>query len=90
MRRRGRIPWLLQWMGAGERVLAVATKNGTASIRRLNTVGGVAPAMGWTGAADVGKRAFVSYEADYFLFGTADATGTMAEMSPFPRSFRSI
>jgi hypothetical protein len=37
-------------------------------IQRVNTVGGIAPSTGCASAADVGKRAFVSYRADYFFY----------------------
>ena len=38
------------------------------SIQRINTVGGVAPAQGCAGAADVGQQARVPYTADYVYF----------------------
>ena len=65
----GAIPWLLlQVVGAeggptGGKKLTVATY-----IQRLNTAGGIAPATGCSQSADVGSRAFVPYEADYFLY----------------------
>jgi uncharacterized protein DUF3455 len=37
-------------------------------IQRLNTFGGVAPATGCAASADVGKKAFVPYTADYFFY----------------------
>jgi hypothetical protein len=37
-------------------------------VQRLATVGGAAPATGCAVAADVGARAFVPYEADYFFY----------------------
>ena len=40
----------------------------TTFIQRVNTLGGLAPSTGCSVAADVGKKAFVPYEADYFFF----------------------
>ena len=63
------IPWLkLERAGP-----AAGPKRGrrlasTELLPRLNTVGGKAPATGCTGDADVGKRALVPYEADYFFY----------------------
>jgi hypothetical protein len=37
-------------------------------IQRVNTAGGAAPATGCAVATDVGAKAFVPYEADYFFF----------------------
>jgi hypothetical protein len=65
----GAIPWLLlEVVGdedgpTGGSRLTVATY-----IHRLNTAGGVAPATGCSLAADVGRRVFVPYEADYFFY----------------------
>jgi len=63
----GAIPWLLL-QSVGRQQWPGAALSGTTYIQRLNTVGGVAPATGCAGAADVGKRAFVSYEADYVFY----------------------
>ncbi|MBY0277365.1 DUF3455 domain-containing protein [Candidatus Binatia bacterium] len=63
------IPWLkLETAGR-----AAGPKRGrrlasTAYLQRLNTVGGKAPASGCADDADVGKRALVPYEADYFFY----------------------
>src|SRR5262245_3633730 len=66
---KGAIPWLLlQWVGRQDGLRGSDTMSATTFIQRLNTVGGVAPATGCAGAADVGKRALVSYEADYFFY----------------------
>jgi hypothetical protein len=63
------VPWLL--------VETVVTAEGpggadplprTTFIQRVNTLGGLAPSTGCSTAADVGKKAFVPYEADYFFF----------------------
>jgi Protein of unknown function (DUF3455) len=40
----------------------------TTFIHRVNTSGGIAPATGCALSADIGKRAFVPYEADYFFY----------------------
>lgn len=63
------VPWLLvetvgtlQGPGGGD------TLTGTTFIQRVNTLGGLAPSTGCSAAADVGKKAFVPYEADYFFF----------------------
>jgi hypothetical protein len=46
----------------------------TTHIQRVNTVGGVAPPASTCSAlADVGKKAFVPYSADYFLYFNPDA-----------------
>jgi len=65
----GAIPWLL--------LKVVGTQDGptdgdklseTTSIHRLNTSGGIAPSTGCALSADIGKREFVPYEADYFFY----------------------
>jgi hypothetical protein len=68
------IPWVLldkagvQAGPTGDRL----TK--TTHIQRVNTVGGVAPPASTCSAlADVGKKAFVPYVADYFLYFNPDA-----------------
>jgi Protein of unknown function (DUF3455) len=68
------IPWVLldkagvQAGPTGDRL----TK--TTHIQRVNTVGGVAPPASTCSAlADVGKKAFVPYTADYFLYFNPDA-----------------
>jgi len=46
-------------------------------IQRLNTRGGTAPAGGCAASADLGRRVFVPYTADYFFYRRApgkDAT----------------
>jgi hypothetical protein len=65
----GAIPWLLlQWVGRQEGPRRGDRLSGTTYIQRLNTVGGVAPATGCAASTDVGKRALVSYQADYFFY----------------------
>ncbi len=67
----GAIPWLLikvdpktgvQEGPTGETLTA------TTFIQRLNTDGGSAPSNGCRVPADVGKKAFVPYTADYFFY----------------------
>jgi hypothetical protein len=66
----GAIPWLLlQVVGArngpvGKQHLLTPTTY----IHRLNTSGGLAPSTGCSSIDDVGKRAFVPYEADYVFY----------------------
>ena len=40
----------------------------TTFIQRVNTVGGLAPAVGCLSAADLGHQAFIPYRADYFFY----------------------
>jgi len=56
---------------------AVATQDGptgghtlsdTTFIQRVNTTGGLAPAVGCTSSADLGNQAFVPYTADYYFY----------------------
>lgn len=70
----GAIPWvLLDKVGVkagpdgGDRL----TK--TNHVQRLNTHGGSAPSTGCSSLADVGKKAFVPYTADYFFYLNPDA-----------------
>jgi hypothetical protein len=65
----GAIPWLLVEIvdaapgpDGGEKLID------TTYIHRLTTVGGVAPAAGCAGPADVGKRALVPYTTDYYFY----------------------
>jgi len=69
----GSIPWfLLQVFGAqngpdGGDKLTAATY-----IQRVNTLGGLAPAVGCAQTQDIGRTTLVPYEADYFFFKRAD------------------
>jgi hypothetical protein len=47
----------------GGNSLSVAT-----FVQRVNTVGGLAPSTGCTSPDDIGKKAFVPYEADYVFY----------------------
>jgi hypothetical protein len=65
----GAIPWLTaETAGVQEGPLGSGQMTAITFIQRLNTVGGSAPATGCSLATDVGKRAFVPYEADYFFY----------------------
>ena len=66
----GAIPWLLvQVVGAQAGPTGGTTLLRTTFIQRLNTVGGAAPLTGCDRPSDIGRRAFIPYEADYFFFG---------------------
>jgi hypothetical protein len=68
----GAIPWLLlQVVGAQDGPTGGDKLSETTFIQRLNTSGGVAPLTGCALSIDVGKRALVSYTADYFFYKAA-------------------
>ena len=74
----GAIPWLLlDTAAAGPEGRFSRVR----SIQRVNTIGGVAPAYGCTGAS-VGTTARVPYLADYRLYASADATRSLATIWP--------
>jgi len=63
------IPWVkLQVVGAQDGPTGGDRLSDTTFIERVNTVGGSAPSTGCSASADVGKKAFVPYEADYFFY----------------------
>jgi hypothetical protein len=69
----GAIPWVL----LGRSDVEVGPTGGdvlakTTFVQRVNTAGGVAPPAGCATSADVGKKAFVPYTADYFFYRTRD------------------
>ena len=65
----GAIPWLLLRVVGDQDGPNDGDKLSEATfIQRPNTGGGIAPSTGWASAADVGKRAFVPYTADYFFY----------------------
>jgi hypothetical protein len=64
---------VLEGSGNGDN-LAVAT-----FVQRVNTVGGLAPSTGCTSPADLGKTAFVPYEADYVFYRNPTATTAVPE-----------
>jgi hypothetical protein len=45
----------------------------------VNTVGGLAPSIGCNSPADIGKTAFVPYEADYVFYKNSTATTAVPE-----------
>jgi len=68
------IPWLLlEAVGVQEGPTGGDTLVPTTFIQRVNTVGGLAPATGCSMSADVGKKAFIPYTADYFFYSKPDA-----------------
>jgi hypothetical protein len=67
----GAIAWLLlnvKDTGAQDGPTGGDKLSDTTFIQRVNTVGGVAPPDGCATLADVGKRAFVPYLADYVFY----------------------
>jgi hypothetical protein len=65
----GAIPWLLlQPVGSESGPTGGDTLTKTTFIQRLDTSGGVAPPSGCAQSADVGKKAFVPYTANYFFY----------------------
>jgi hypothetical protein len=65
----GAIPWLLlEAVVVGDGPTGGVTLLETRRIQRVNTVEGKAPATGCAAKANIGKRALVPYEADYFFY----------------------
>jgi hypothetical protein len=63
------IPWLLlQVVGTEDGPTGGQKLTPTTFIQRVNTSGGIAPSTGCTLPTDVGKKALVPYEADYFFY----------------------
>ena len=65
----GAIPWLLverRGTAAGPAGGDKLTK--TTFVHRVNTAGGAAPAENCSAFADIGRTAFVPYEADYVFY----------------------
>ena len=63
------IPWLLlEATVVGDGPTGGAKMVKTSRIQRVNTVEGKAPITGCAVRADIGKRALVPYEADYFFY----------------------
>jgi hypothetical protein len=48
-------------------------------VQRVNTKGGLAPAIGCNSPADIGHTAFVPYEADYVFYTNPTATAAVSE-----------
>jgi Protein of unknown function (DUF3455) len=66
------VPWLLlEFAGSQDGPRGGDTLTPTTFIQRVNTSGGLAPSTGCAVAADVGKKAFVPYQADYVFFRKA-------------------
>jgi hypothetical protein len=65
----GAVPWLLVKITGTETPNARTGQFSKVNfIQRLNTMGGVIPSTGCSAAADVGKRSFVPYSADYLFY----------------------
>jgi hypothetical protein len=64
---------VLEGSGNGDN-LAAAT-----FVQRVNTAGGLAPSVGCNSPADIGKTAFVPYEADYVFYTNPTATTAVPE-----------
>ena len=65
----GAIPWLLlEATVVGDGPTGGDKMVKTRRIQRLNTLEGKAPTTGCTAPANIGKRALVPYEADYFFY----------------------
>jgi hypothetical protein len=64
---------VLEGSGTGDD-LAVAT-----FVQRVNTVGGLAPSTGCSSPADIGRTAFVPYEADYVFYTNPTAITAVSE-----------
>ena len=65
----GAISWLLvEVVGTQAGPTGGTALIGTTFIQRVNTKEGVAPSTGCDKPSDLGAKAFISYEADYFFF----------------------
>lgn len=65
----GAIAWLrLPMAGVQEGPRGGDTLTATTFIHRVNTSGGLAPSSGCSQLADVGRKAFVPYRADYIFY----------------------
>ncbi|HEX6850810.1 MAG TPA: DUF3455 domain-containing protein [Candidatus Polarisedimenticolaceae bacterium] len=72
----GAIPWLLlKAAGAGAGPGGGDALTRTTFIHRVHTSGGVAPATGCSSSTDVGAKASVPYEADYYFYSAEDEAG---------------
>jgi len=70
----GAIPWVkLKVVGAQDGPTGGDRLSATTFIQRVHTAGGSAPATGCAAPADVGKKAFVPYMADYYFYFDPDA-----------------
>jgi hypothetical protein len=65
----GAIAWLLvEIVGSQTGPNGGDALSATTFIHRLNTVGGVAPSTGCSKPTDIGNKAFMPYQADYFFY----------------------
>jgi hypothetical protein len=65
----GAIPWLpIEIVGRQTGPTSGDALAATTFIHRLNTTGGLAPSTGCSKPTDIGNKAFVPYEADYFFY----------------------
>jgi uncharacterized protein DUF3455 len=72
----GAVAWLLlDTAGTEEGPSGGGTLTKTVAVQRLNTSGGLAPATGCSQSTDVGSKAFMPYEADYFFYRIPDGDG---------------
>lgn len=63
------IPWVkLEVVGAQDGPNGGNTLSGTTFIQRVNTEGGLAPTTDCDSPADIGRKAFVPYTADYVFY----------------------
>lgn len=63
------VAWLLlDVVGTQDGPTGGHTLSDTTFIQRVNTTGGLAPAVGCTSLTDVGNQAFVPYTAEYFFY----------------------
>jgi len=66
------IAWLkLAVVGAEDGPTGGGKLSDTKFVQRLSTFGGLAPTTGYPTLADVGKKEFVPYQADYFFYKKA-------------------
>jgi len=69
---RNSIAWLkLAVVGAEDGPTGGGKLSDTKFVQRLSTFGGLAPTTGCSSLADVGKKEFVPYQADYFFYKKA-------------------
>ena len=67
--RQDSIAWLLvEVQGRAEGPTGGQKLTPATHVQRLNTIGGLAPTTGCSVASDLGRKAFVPYEADYFFY----------------------
>lgn len=70
----GAIPWLLlEVVGTQEGPTGGDKLTATTFIHRVNTSKGVAPSDGCSVPADLGKKALVEYETDYYFYTDGDS-----------------